>query len=142
MIGTGVALASTALNFVKTTPFRALGLGALAGGTFAGFREYGALQRDYLTHLREREAGDTFSESMKRRNFFEKYLVNQRSAEDMMGKIQTSLYKPDGALKTTLTDDELRMGMATITDITARKAVSESGTKNISASSVFLKENP
>ncbi|MEK7578090.1 MAG: hypothetical protein AAB492_05815 [Patescibacteria group bacterium] len=128
-IGTGVALASTALNFVKTTPFRALGLGALAGGTFAGFREYGALQRDYLTHLREREAGDTFSESMKRRNFFEKYLVNQRSAEDMMGKIQTSLYKPDGALKTTLTDDELRMGMATITDITARKAVSESGTK-------------
>lgn len=124
-IGTAVALASTSLNLVKTAPFRALGLGALAGGTYAGFREYGALQREYLTHLREREAGDTFGESMKRRNFFEKYLVNQRSAEDMIGKIQTSLYEPDGAMKVTLSDDELRMSLATITDITARKAVSE-----------------
>ena len=43
----------------------------------------------------------------------------------MMGKIQTSLLRDKRYVESNSTDDELRMGMATITDITARKAVSE-----------------
>ena len=70
------------LTFLNLNPLQRFTAGAVAGGTFAGFREYGALQRDYLTHLREREAGDTFGESMKRRNFFE----NISSANDRQKK--------------------------------------------------------
>lgn len=139
-IGSGVAIALSALNLVKTMPARAmfsLGGGAIAGGAFAGWREYGQLQKDYLTHLREREVGTQFTESQKRRAWFEKFSVKQRSANEMMSTLQTALYEPSadgvtpGTLKTTLTDDELRATFATVADLQARKAVSETGPKQI-----------
>ncbi len=142
-IGSGVAIALSALNFLKTTPFRIIGGpignitgGALAGGVFAGWKEYGQLQKDYLTHLREREAGTQFTDTMKRRAWFERFSVKQRSANEMMHTMQSSLYETpaDGGmpvLKTTLTDDELRTAFATVADLHARKAISEVGPKRI-----------
>lgn len=133
-IGSGVAIALSAVNFVKTMPFRIgpLGLltGSAAGGLFAGWREYGQLHRDYLTHLREKETGATFTETQKKRAWFEKFAVNQRSAAEMITTIQSSLYE-NNELKTTLTDDELRSAFATVADVHARKAVSETGPKRI-----------
>ncbi len=139
-IGSGVAIALSAVNFMKTAPFRTVAAitgpigsltgGALAGGLFAGWKEYGQLQRDYMTHLRERESGAKFSETQKRRAWFEKFAVQQRNAAEMVGTLQSSLYT-EGALKTALTDDELRSAFATVADLHARKAVSETGPKRI-----------
>lgn len=139
-IGSGVAIALSAVNFMKTAPFRTVAAitgplgsltgGALAGGLFAGWKEYGQLQRDYMTHLRERESGAKFTETQKRRAWFEKFAVQQRNAAEMVGTLQTSLYT-EGALKTALTDDELRSAFATVADLHARKAVSETGPKRI-----------
>jgi hypothetical protein len=139
-IGSGVALALSAVNFLKTAPFKAVaGItgplgsltgGALAGGLFAGWREYGQLNRDYMTHLRERETGAQFTETQKRRAWFEKFAVKQRRADEMIANLSTTLYEND-ALKTNLTDDELRSAFATVADLHARKAVSETGPKRI-----------
>ena len=139
-IGSGVAIALSAVNFLKTAPFKAVASitgplgsltgGALAGGLFAGWREYGQLQKDYMTHLRERESGAQFTETQKRRAWFEKFAVKQRRADEMIASLQSSLYEGD-TLKATLTDDELRSAFATVADLHARKAVSETGPKRI-----------
>lgn len=139
-IGSGVALALSAVNFLKTAPFKAVaGItgplgsltgGALAGGLFAGWREYGQLNKDYMTHLRERETGAQFTETQKRRAWFEKFAVKQRRADEMIGSLSATLYEND-ALKANLTDDELRSAFATVADLHARKAVSETGPKRI-----------
>lgn len=133
-IGSGVALALSAVNFVKTMPFRigplALLTGSAAGGLFAGWREYGQLHKDYLTHLREKESGATFTETQKKRAWFEKFAVQQRSASEMITTIQSGLYEGD-QVKAVLTDDELRTSFATLADLSARKAVSETGPKRI-----------
>lgn len=132
-IGSGVAIALSAFNLVKTMPARAMfsiGGGAIAGGLFAGWKEYGQLQKDYLTHLREREVGTQFTESMKRRAWFERFSVKQRSANEMIGTLQSALYEND-VLKASLTDDEVRSVFATVADLHARKAVSETGPKQI-----------
>jgi hypothetical protein len=134
-VASGVAISLSAGNFLKTVPARALGglgAGALAGGLFAGWREYGQLNKDYLTHLRERESGSTFPESMKRRAWFEKYTVKQRSAEEMIHTMRDTMYEADGTtMKASLTDDEIRSTMATVVDTQARKEVSESGEKHV-----------
>lgn len=122
-VGSAVAIALSAANFVKTIPARAMfsiGGGALAGGIFAGWREYGQLQKDYLTHLRERETGAKFTETQKRRQWFERFAPQQRSATEMMQTIETAMASGD-----------YRTAMATIADIQARKAVSETGPKRI-----------
>lgn len=129
-VGSGVAIALSAVNFVKLAPIKAyaaiagplasLGGGALAGGLFAGWREYGQLQKDYLTHLRERESGTQFTDTQKRRSWFERLSVKQRSANEMMSTIQTAMDTKD-----------YRTAMATIADLQARKAVSETGPKRI-----------
>lgn len=139
-IGSGVAIALSAVNFLKTAPFKAVASitgplgsltgGALAGGLFAGWREYGQLQKDYMTHLRERESGAQFTETQKRRNWFEKFAVKQRRADEMIATLQSTLYEGD-VLKADLTDDELRASFATVADLHARKAVSETGPKRI-----------
>lgn len=133
-IGSGVAIALSALNFVKTMPFRvgplALLTGSAAGGAFAGWREYGQLHRDYLTHLREKESGATFTEAQKKRAWFEKFAVQQRSASEMITTLKSTLYDGD-QIKATLTDDELRSAFATVADLHARKAVSETGPKRV-----------
>lgn len=122
-IGTGVALALSAANFVKTMPARiavGIGGGALAGGLFAGWREYGQLNREFMTHMREKETGAKFTETQKRRSWFERFAVTQRSAEDIMATMQTAMETGD-----------YRAAMATIADLQARKAVSEVGPKRI-----------
>ncbi len=132
-IGSAVAIALSAASFAKTMPARAiagLGGGALAGGLFAGWREYGQLQKDYMTHLRERESGAQFTEMQKRRTWFEKFAVKQRRADEMIASLQSALYEGD-TLKATITDDELRSAFATVADVNARKAVSETGPKRI-----------
>jgi len=133
-IGSGVAIALSAVNFVKTMPFRigplALLTGSAAGGLFAGWREYGQLHKDYLTHLREKESGATFTETQKKRAWFEKFAVQQRSAAEMITTMQSGLYEGD-QVKAALTDDELRNVFATVADVHARKAVSETGPKRI-----------
>lgn len=139
-IGSGVAIALSAVNFLKTAPFKAVASitgplgsltgGALAGGLFAGWREYGQLQKDYMTHLRERESGAQFTETQKRRNWFEQFAVKQRRADEMISTLQSSLYEND-VMKVNLTDDELRTAFATVADLHARKAVSETGPKRI-----------
>ena len=139
-IGSAVAIALSATKFFSTIPARAiagLGGGALAGGLFAGWREYGQLNRDYLTHLREKETGAVFTETQKKRAWFEKFAVKQRSASEMITTMQSSLYEASPVegqppvLKSTLTDDELRTVFATVADTQARKAVSETGPKRI-----------
>ncbi len=132
-IGSGIAIALSAANFVKTMPARALiplGGGALAGGLFAGWKEYGQLHKDYLTHLREKESGSTFTEMQKRRSWFERFAPQQRSASEMITTLQSSLYE-QGAVKTTLSDNDVRSVFATVADLQARKAVSETGPKRI-----------
>lgn len=127
-IGSGVAIALSAANVFKTMPARiigGLGAGAIAGGAFAGFREYHRLQDEYLTHVREREVGTTFGEHLQKRKWFEKYVVKQRSADDLMGSLQSTLYTPEGVFKDSLTADELRMSFATLADVQARKTLSE-----------------
>lgn len=132
-IGSAVAIVLSGTKLFGTMPARAIagiGGGALAGGLFAGWREYGQLQKDYMTHLRERESGAQFTETQKRRSWFEKFAVKQRRADEMIASLQSSLYEGD-TLKATLTDDELRSAFATIADVHARKAVSETGPKRI-----------
>lgn len=129
-IASAVAIALSFTNFAKTMPARMVAPligGSIAGGAFAGIREYSNLKRDYLTHVREREVGTSFGDQLKRRNWFEKYMVKQRSADDLIGTLQSTLYDADGTLKSTLTVDELRTGMATLADIAARKTLSETG---------------
>ncbi len=139
-IGSAVAIALSATKFFSTMPARAiagLGGGALAGGLFAGWREYGQLNRDYLTHLREKETGAVFTETQKKRAWFEKFAIKQRSASEMITTMQSSLYEASPiegqppVLKSALTDDELRTVFATVADTQARKAVSETGPKRI-----------
>ena len=129
-IGSGVAIALSVANLVKTMPARILVPfvgGTVAGGAFAGMREYRKLQAEYLTHVREREVGTTFGEHLKKRAWFEKFLVKQRNADDLIGSLQTSLYDAEGALKSTLSADEIRTSIATLADIQARKTLSETG---------------
>lgn len=120
VIGSGLAIALSAINFFKTVPARAFGAGALAGGLFAGWREYGQLHKDYLTHLRERETGAKFTEIQKRRQWFERFAPQQRSAVEMTKTIEAAVVSGD-----------YRTVMATIADLQARKAVSETGPKRI-----------
>lgn len=132
-VGSAVAITLSAVKFFQTLPARALvpiGGGALAGGIFAGWREYGQLHKDYLTHLRERETGAKFTETQKRRQWFERLAPKQRSAAEITATL-TALYDESGVLRTNLTQDELRTAMATIADVEARKAVSETGPKRI-----------
>ncbi|MEK7543928.1 MAG: hypothetical protein AAB557_03605 [Patescibacteria group bacterium] len=111
---------STLANGVFT-----LGGGAAVGGIFAGLREYRNLEKEYLTHIREREAGLTFSPDAKRRAWMEKFFVGQRSSDDLITGIRSSIYQADGTtLKDSLTTDELRMSMANLADAKARKALS------------------
>lgn len=139
-IGSGIAIALSATNLFKTMPariFGGIGGGAIAGGLFAGWREYGQLQKEYLTHLRERESGAQFTEGMKKRAWFEQFSVKQRNANEMMTTLQSALYEAPaagetaGILKANLTDSQLRTAFATIADLQARKAVSEVGPKRI-----------
>ncbi|MDP1721618.1 MAG: hypothetical protein Q8L37_00245 [Candidatus Gottesmanbacteria bacterium] len=102
-----------------------LGGGAAVGGIFAGLREYRHLEKEYLTHLRERESGLTFAPDAKRRAWMEKFMVGQRSADDLINGIRGSVYQPDGTtLKDSLTTDELRTSMANLADAKARRALS------------------
>lgn len=121
-IGSGIALALSAVKFFQTMPARLLAPagGVLAGGAFAGWREYGQLHKDYLTHLRERESGATFTEMQKKRQWFERFAPKQRGAGEMIATIQTAMDTGD-----------YRSAMATIADLQARKAVSETGPKRI-----------
>jgi hypothetical protein len=179
-IGTGVALALS-LKMIPQTMVsagaRAAGGfigGVLAGGTFAGFREYGQLQKDYMTHLREREAGETFGDNMNRRSWMEKFMIKQRSADEIMTTLQTALYeKPsdshpgpastqqgelvsgsqgmpdsnsanaslDTQVRHDISDDDLRTALATVADVAARKAVSETGPKRVGLIQFTNREN-
>lgn len=102
-----------------------LGGGAAVGGIFAGLREYRNLEKEYLTHIREREAGLTFSPDAKRRAWMETFMVGQRSADDLIAQIRTPIYESDGkTLRTTISEDELRGSLAHLADAKARRALS------------------
>ncbi|MBI4066524.1 hypothetical protein HY411_02300 [Candidatus Gottesmanbacteria bacterium] len=99
--------------------------GVAIGALFGGAKEYRQLEREYLTHLREREAGMTFSPDAKRRAWMERFFVGQRGADELMTTIRSPLYGPDGkTVRDAITDDELRAVMANVADAKARKALS------------------
>ncbi len=111
---------STLANGVFT-----LGGGSAVGGLFAGLREYRNLEKEYLTHIRERESGLTFAPDAKRRAWMEKFMVGQRSADDLITAIRTPIYESDGkTLRSSLTTDELRTSMANLADAKARRTLS------------------
>lgn len=83
--------------------------GMAAGAIFGGVREYRQLEREYLTHLREREAGLTFSPDAKRRAWMERFFVGQRSADDLI----TAMNSGDAQTK-----------LANLADAKARRALS------------------
>ncbi len=83
--------------------------GVAIGAVFGGVREYRMLEREYLTHLREREAGLTFSPDAKRRAWMERFFVGQRSADDLI---------------TAINSDDVPTKLANLADAKARKALS------------------
>lgn len=114
-ISSGVALALSLGAIPKTiVSSQARLLGGFAGGiaagaVFGGIREYRQLQREYLTHMREREAGLTFAPDAKRRAWMERFYLSQRTSDDLM--------KGLGA-------EDLQTKLATLADAKARKNLS------------------
>lgn len=130
-VGTAVAL-SLSLSFLPragisglANGLAGLGAGSVVFGVFGGLREYRNLEKEYLTHIRERESGLTFAPDAKRRAWMETFMVGQRSADDLITQIRTPLYESDGkTLRAALTTDELRSSMAHLADAKARRALS------------------
>lgn len=116
--GVALALSLVVLPKMALSGF-ARGVGGVAGGAavgalFGGIREYRMLEREYLTHLREREAGLTFSPDAKRRAWMERFFVGQRNADELIAALT----------KETVTEDDVRLKLATLADAKARKALS------------------
>ncbi len=117
-VSSGVAVAlslailpKTAISSLSRIPGGFIGFvgGAAVGAVFGGLREYRMLEREYLTHLREREAGLTFSPDAKRRAWMERFFVGQRSADDLI---------------TAMNSDDVQTKLANLADAKARKALS------------------
>lgn len=106
-----VILPKTAISSIARLPVGFTGFvgGAAVGALFGGVREYRMLEREYLTHLREREAGLTFSPDAKRRAWMERFFVGQRSADDLI---------------TAINSDDIQTKLANLADAKARKALS------------------
>lgn len=106
-----VILPKTAISSMSRIPGGFIGFagGAAVGAVFGGVREYRMLEREYLTHLREREAGLTFSPDAKRRAWMERFFVGQRSADDLI---------------TAINSDDIQTKLANLADAKARKALS------------------
>lgn len=119
-VASGVAVALSLVVLPKmgvSTLARGLGgpvAGAAIGALFGGVREYRMLEREYLTHLREREAGLTFSSDSKRRAWMERFFVGQRSADELIASLATEA----------VTEDDVRIKLANLADAKARKALS------------------
>lgn len=114
-VSTGVSLALSLAILPKTALsstarfWGGFAGGAAIGAVFGGVREYRMLEREYLTHLREREAGLTFSPDAKRRAWMERFFVGQRSADDLI----TAMNSGDAQTK-----------LANLADAKARRALS------------------
>ena len=118
-VGTAVAL-SLSLSILPrmgvsrlASGLGGLGAGSVVAGIFGGLREYRQLEREYLTHIREREAGLTFPPDAKRRAWMERFMVGQRSAEDLIAAIAS----PDPAVAIAhLADAKARLALSARSD--------------------------
>lgn len=114
-VSTGVSLALSLAILPKTALsstarfWGGFAGGAAIGAVFGGVREYRMLEREYLTHLREREAGLTFSPDAKRRAWMERFFVGQRSADDLI---------------TAMNSEDAQTKLANLADAKARRALS------------------
>ena len=131
-ISTGVALALTlgaipkSLLSTQARLWGGFGAGAAAGAIFGGLKEYRMLNKEYLTHIRQREAGLSFKPSDRRRAWMERFFVGQRSADGLVASIRNPIYAPDGkTLRDSLSHDQLRMAIGNLADAKARSALSE-----------------
>ena len=95
-VSSGVALALSLAAIPKSiVSSQARLLGGFAGGiaagaVFGGIREYRQLQHEYLTHMREREVGLTFSPDAKRRAWMERFYLSQRSSDELIGSLEST----------------------------------------------------
>lgn len=90
------------------------GGGIAAGAIFGGIREYRQLQREYLTHMREREAGLTFAPDAKRRAWMERFYLSQRSSDELIASLT----------RQAVTDEDFQAKLANLADAKARKTLS------------------
>ncbi len=106
-VGGGVALGICALRI----PQAAIGGGSVVGGVFGANRELRRLHRELKVHNREGEMGYIFGASDKQRQFFEKFAIKKRMANDLITAIQL----PDNP-----TEDYLRRVFGNVGDAQAR----------------------
>lgn len=129
-----VGTAVSAILALKVLPQAALSstarmwLGAAGGGTVAGVlsgrREYGRRQVELRRVVAQKEAGVVTPDSAKQRQWYESFDFRLRTASELVGGMQTSIYSPDKTLKNNLTEDELRTSLANLADAKARKILS------------------
>jgi hypothetical protein len=105
--------------------------GAAVAGTVGGVKEYINIKQDYMTHMRQREAGGTIEPGSHRREWMEKYYINQRDATELSDSLTTSFLTETGQVKDTLTNEELHMILGNLADAKARKVVSSRGIRRI-----------
>lgn len=130
-IGSGVSYA-LALGVLPLTAVRSGAraiLGVAGGGVVAGvsgyFKEVGRRRKEFLTVIREMEAGEKGSTGTRMRAWYEQFGLKPRQADEIITSIRSPLYEADGmTLKSTLTEGELRKGLANIADAIARRMAS------------------
>lgn len=109
--------------------------GFAAGGTAAGLigaaREKGRLTSEFWAYLGEREAGVTTLAGAKKREWFDKLDIKRRKSDEVVTALRANIYDANGALKTNLTDDELRKTLGELADAKARWALSSRAEKRV-----------
>lgn len=135
-VSAAIALGSVPVQFTgmfarSLAPLWAGGFaGAAVAGTMGGFKEYWKIRQEYLDFTRANERGE-MTAMPKRREWMQKYLVSQRDARELAGTMLSSIHTPEGTVRDSLSDGELRAALANLADAKARKAISARSDKRI-----------
>ncbi len=136
-VGTAVSYALSVKSFGSmfvTSGARAVGgmfAGGAAAGVFGAAREKGRLTKEYWAYLGQREAGVQTTPGSKKREWFDQLDIKRRRSDELISALRANLYEPNGALKTNLTDDEVRSTLGQLADAKARWALSSREQKRV-----------
>ncbi len=136
-VGTAVSYALSVKSMgsmVVTSGARAVGgwvAGGAAAGVFGAAREKGRLTKEYWAYLGEREAGMQTTPGSKKREWFDQLDVKRRKSDEVVSALRVNLYDATGAVKTNLTDDEVRSTLGQLADAKARWALSSRKEKRV-----------
>ena len=121
----------------KVAKIGTFGITALLAGGLAGSKEAARLNRERAQHIRESAKGMEFKDSdMKRRKEMEENRYETKNATLIIQNLENDLAKVSNG---NVNEDELRVILANISDIEARKVIGEKESVDLIAYSRFNK---